>query len=142
VPFAVLKRRRWGPRCPECWDETLREAAIEHCRACFGTSFEGGYWAPSQIRGRREVAPVQTNLTSHGESDVKIADFLVLDYPHLEYKDVIVDLRRNERYEIQRVTPTELKSVPVHQKLTASLLSHSSIEYAVLVDPATTPSLY
>lgn len=142
VPFAVLKRRRWGPRCPDCFDETLHEAAIEHCKTCFGTSFEGGYWAPTQIRGRREVAPVQTNLTSHGESDVKIADFIILDYPHLEYKDIVVDLRRNERYEVQRVTPTELKGVPVHQKLVASLLGHSSIEYFVRVDPHTTPPLY
>lgn len=142
VPLAVLKRKRWGERCPVCWDETLRESVHEHCPTCFGTSFKNGYWAPTQIRGRREVAPVQTNLTAHGESDMKLPDFIVLDYPHLAFKDVIVDLRTNERYEVQRVTPTELQGVTVHQKLASSLLGHGSSEYLVLVDPAASPPLY
>lgn len=142
IQLVVLKRKRWGERCSSCWDPVLREATIEHCLECFGTSFAGGYWTPTSVRGRREAAPVQTQLTSHGDSDVKFADFLVLDYPHIEYKDLIVDVRRNERYEVQRMTPTELKSVIVHQKLTTSLLSRSSVEYKVLVDLATTPHLY
>lgn len=142
VPLAVLKRRRWGVRCPTCWDPTLNESVHEHCPTCFGTSFKDGYWAPTQIRGRREVAPVQTNLTAHGESDLQLPDFIVLDYPHLAFKDVVIDLRTNERYEVQRVTPTQLKGVIVHQKFAASLLSHSSAEYLVSVDPTTTPSIY
>lgn len=142
VPLAVLKRRRWGERCPVCWDPILRESTHEHCPTCFGTSFKGGYWAPTQVRGRREVAAVQTNLTSHGESDVKLPDFIVLDYPRISYKDIVVDLRTDERYEVQRVTPTELKGVAVHQKLATSLLSHSSSEYLVPVDPTASPPLY
>lgn len=142
IPLAVLKRRRWGERCTSCFDPVLGESTREHCKACFGTSFLGGYWAPVLIRGRREAAATQTNLVAHGEEDVKYADFLTLDYPHLEYKDVIVDLNRNERYEVLRMTPTELKTVIVHQKLACSLLSHGSVEYEVPVDPSTTPSLY
>jgi len=142
VPLAVLKRKRWGERCPVCFDETLRESTQEHCPTCFGTSFRGGYWTPVQIRGRREVAPVQTRLESGGETDIQLPDFIVLDYPRLEYKDIIVNLTTNERYEVQRVTPTELKGVTVHQKLASSLLSHSSVEYKVPVEPLSTPPLY
>lgn len=142
IPLVVLKRKRWGERCTTCYDPVLGEATREHCKACFGTSFLGGYWAPVLIRGRREAAAVQTNLVAHGEEDTKYADFLTLDYPHLEYKDIIVDLNRNERFEVLRMTPTELKTVIVHQKLSCSLLSHSSVEYSVLVDPTSTPPLY
>lgn len=142
IPLAILKRKRWGPRCPTCWDPVIRETVLEHCAACFGTSFLGGYWAPVQVMGRREAAAVQTQLTAHGESDVKYDDFLILDYPHVEYKDVIVDLRRNDRYEVQRTAATELKSVVVHQKVTTSLLGRNSVEYSVLVDPTATPPLY
>lgn len=142
VPLALLKRRRWGTRCPVCWDKTLNESTIEHCGTCFGTSFLGGFWTPVRAFGRREAAAVQTSLTSHGESDVKIADFILLDYPALTYKDLVVDLRSNDRYEVQRTSPTEMRGVTVHQKLVSSLLARTSIEYRVPVDPTTTPALY
>ena len=142
VPIAALKRRHWGKICRECYDEVNREATREHCPFCFGTSFETGYWAPVYIRGRKSPAPVQTQISAHGESEIKVVTFTLLDYPHLEKKDLLVDLRRNDRYEIQMVVPTELKGVTVHQAVTASLISRSSVEYKVLVDPANVPPLY
>lgn len=142
VPFALLKRRRWGPRCPECWDPVLHEATREHCPECFGTGFQDGYWRQVRVRGRREAASTQTQLTAHGESDVKYADFIVLDFPRLEYKDLVIDLRSNDRYEIQRTSSTELKGITVHQKLATSLLGRNSVEYEVPVDVIENPGLY
>lgn len=142
VRCVVLKRRRWGERCPSCYDPTLNEATIEHCPACRGTSFRGGYWAPVPVRMRKEAAVVQSQMTAHGDSDVKLNDFLVLDYPLIEYKDVVVDLRSNDRYQVLRVTPTTLRGVVVHQKLTSSLLARDAVEYSVLADTLTTPPLY
>ena len=81
-------------------------------------------------------------MSAHGDSDVKKATFTILDYPHVEKYDVIVDLRRNDRYEVEMVTATELKGVYVHQTISASLLARSSVEYVILVDPANTPPLY
>jgi hypothetical protein len=142
IPLVVLKRRRWGDRCGVCYDPITKQATHEHCPTCYGTSFVGGYWAPVAIRGRREAASVQAQMASHGDAEMKIADFNVLDYPLIEYKDLIIDLVRNDRYQVQRCHETELKSVPVHQKVTASLLARNSVEYSLLVDPLTTPSLY
>lgn len=142
IPLIVLKRRRWGDRCSACYDPVTKESTFEHCLQCFGTTFTGGYWAPTLIRGRREAATVQSQITAHGDSDVKIADFNILDYPLVEYKDIIVDLVRNDRYQVQQVHHTELKSVTVHQKIAASLLGKNSIEYKLLVDPLCTPPLY
>jgi hypothetical protein len=142
IPLILLKRRRWGDRCPECYDPVNKESTLEHCLVCFGTSFVGGYWTPTLIRGRREAATVETNIMAHGDSDVRLADFNILDYPLVEYKDIVVDLVRNDRYQVQRVHHTELKSVTVHQKLSTSLLGRNSVEYKLLVDPATTPQLY
>jgi hypothetical protein len=142
IPLAVMKRRRWGIRCTECWDPVTKEVTREHCPACYGTSFLGGYWAPVQIRGRKDAAAVQTRLEAHGEVDIKLEEFTTLDYPLLEYKDVIVDLHRNDRYEVQRVVPAEINTVVVHQVVTASLLGRNSVEYSFLVDPLSTPSLY
>lgn len=142
VPLAILKRRRWGEFCPECYDHVTRESTLERCPRCFGTAYVGGYWNPVYVRGRKSAAPVQTQMTSQGESDTKGVTFIVLDYPKLEYKDVIVDLRRNDRYEVQIVSPTELKGVTVHQSVSASELARSSVEYLLPVDPTATPPLY
>jgi hypothetical protein len=142
VPLIVFKRKRWGDRCPQCYDPVTKESTLEHCATCFGTSFVGGYWTPTLIRGRREAATVESSMTSHGDSDVKFADFNILDYPLVEYKDIVVDLVRNDRYQVQRTHHTELKSVTVHQKLTASLLGRNSIEYKLLADPTAIPPLY
>lgn len=142
IPLVVLKRRRWGDRCTVCYDPVLKESTQEHCPTCYGTAFIGGYWAPTVIRGRREAAAVETQVTAHGDSDVKLDDFNVLDYPLIEYKDIIVDLVRNDRYQVQRVHRTELKSVTVTQKVTTSMLGRNSIEYKLLVDPTAVPPLY
>lgn len=142
IPIILLKRRRWGDRCTQCYDPVTKQSTLEHCPVCFGTSYTGGYWAPTLIRGRREAATVEAHMESSGDAEVKIADFNVLDYPLIEYKDIIVDLVRNDRYQVQRAHGTELKSVTVHQKVTASLLGRNSIEYGILIDPAATPPLY
>ena len=142
IQLIVLKRRRWGDRCPDCYDPATNESTREHCLTCFGTSFLGGYWTPVLVRGRREAAAVASQITAHGDSDTKLNDFNILDYPLVEYKDLIIDLARNDRYQVLRVHHTELKSVTVHQKLTGSLLGRNSIEYSLLIDPTTTPPLY
>jgi hypothetical protein len=142
IPLAVLKRKHWGTRCTYCYDVVTREATLEHCPTCLGTTFENGYWAPVYICGRRTPAPVQTQLTAHGDSDSKVLNFVILDYPRLEYKDVLVDLRRGDRYQVQIATTTELRGVPVHQVISASKLGRNSVEYSVLVDPNTVPPLY
>ena len=142
IPLIVLKRKRWGDRCPQCYDPVTKESTLEHCPVCYGTAFVGGYWAPTLIRGRREAATVESNMTAHGDSDTKLADFNVLDYPLIEYKDIIIDLVRNDRYQVQRTHHTELKSVTVHQKLITSLLGRNSVEYKLLIDPTAVPPLY
>jgi hypothetical protein len=142
IPIVALKRRHWGTRCRDCYDPGLREGTMEHCSACFGTTFEGGYWAPVLIRGRRSSAPVQTQMSAKGKSELKLVTFIVLDYPHLEPDDLLVDVRRNDRFLIRMVAMTELKTVLVHQTITAALLARGATEYDVPVDPNTTPPLY
>jgi hypothetical protein len=142
VQLVVLKRRRWGNRCPECYDPVTMQATREHCLRCFGTSYDHGYWNPVLIRGRREAAAVETNIASEGDREQKLADFNILDYPLIDHKDLIIEIGRDDRYQVLRAHSTELNSVPVTQKLSTTLLSRSSIEYQILVDPVNVPPLY
>lgn len=142
IRLMVLKRKHWGDRCTECYDALTREVLKEHCTVCFGTSFEDGFWAPVEILGRIAPAPTQTQIAPHGKVEVKTTRITILDYPHIQEGDIIVDLRSNDRYYVQLVTTTELKKVVVHQVANISLLPRSSVEYEVPIDPDTAPSLY
>jgi hypothetical protein len=142
IELVVLKRKHWGERCPDCYDPNLKEGLNEHCATCFGTTFKGGYWAPVSIRGRRDAAPVQTSITQEGKSDIQLTRITILDYPLIEEDDLIVDLRRNDRWWVKSIEQTELKSVIVHQRLGVSNIARDAIEYSVPVDPNTLPSLY
>ena len=42
----------------------------------------------------------------------------------------------------QMVTTTELKGIPVHQKVTGSLLARDAVEYEIPANTLTTPRLY
>lgn len=42
----LIKRRTFGLPCPKCLDPATGEATNSHCDVCFGTGFEGGYYAP------------------------------------------------------------------------------------------------
>lgn len=142
IQLVVLKRKHWGTRCRSCYDDGLREGTMEHCAECFGTTFEGGYWTAVLIRGRRSPGPVQTQMSAHGDAEVKKVSFIVLDFPHLEQNDLIIDIRRNDRFLVENVVATELKTVMVHQTVTASLIARSAVEYTILVDPYNLPPLY
>lgn len=142
IPLSVLKRKHWGVRCPLCYDPSTKEGLQEHCRACYGTSFKDGYWEPVNIIGRKDVAPVQTQMSPHGKTDRAVTTFTVLDYPKIENGDVVLDLRKNDRYLIEMVTTTELRGIVVHQKITGSLLSRDAVEYTIPGSTAATPRLY
>lgn len=138
----VLKRRQWGERCDVCWDPATKESTQEKCSTCFGTTYKGGYWTPVLIRGRRDPAPVQAQMSPHGKTERRATAFTILDYPLIEQDDIIVERHTNERWIVEMVTRTELKGVPVHQKATCSNLDRSSVQYTVPVDRLSNPPLY
>jgi hypothetical protein len=142
IELMVLKKKHWGYRCTDCFDPVTKDIILEHCSNCYGTGFVEGYATPIKIRGRIAPQPTQTQISPHGMLETTHTRLTVLDYPELEPGDLVVDLRRNDRYVVKQVTPTTLKTVTVHQVATVSLLARDAVEYEIKVDPYTSPSLY
>ncbi len=142
VELMVLKRRHWGERCDDCFDLTTKEVLQEDCEDCYATGFKEGYFTPVKVYGRFTDNPVQAQMSPQGLVETNQPRLTILDYPKLDSGDIIVDLRRNDRYEVKIVLPTTLKSVIIHQEATVSLLARDSVEYTIPVDPYTIPSLY
>jgi len=142
VEIAVLKRMRWGTRCPKCYDKYAKEVVRGNCTTCFGTSFTGGYHAPVVTLGRRSVGPVETSLAPQGKTDIAQSQLTMLDAPVVEADDIVVFLRDNRRFLVTKQIQTEIQTVSVHQKLLVSELARSSVEYRIPVDPLRIPALF
>ena len=142
VPIAVLKRKHWGIRCVDCFDLLTKRVTTSKCNTCFGTGFEGGYYEPVRISGRISVKNVQTDITVQGKADINQTQLTMLDFPILEDDDIVVHLNTNQRYIVKHVTRTELRTVPVHQKILLSELERSSVEYRLIVNKDHLPVIY
>jgi len=142
VRLALLKRRRWGVRCPDCWDAMTNSCTIEHCETCYGTSFTGGYWNPVIVYGRIHPPNNVTAQTTQRDKNESTQHLItVLDVPLLQDDDMIVETDTNQRHIVRRKTQTELKRRSVHQQLTTSLIERGGIEYCLPVDLRATPPL-
>ena len=142
VDVAILKQKNWGPRCSVCYDTTTKETTASKCEECFGTSFENGYATPYYTRARVGVRNVSTALTTHGDVDTNTTRMWMLTEPMLEKDDVVVHLRQNARYIVNKAYSTELQGVPVHQNLVLSELTRDSIQYAIPVDRVNIPQFF
>lgn len=142
IELMVLKKLHWGYRCTNCFDPVTKDVLLEHCPICYGTGFVDGFSTPIKIYGRIAPQPVQAQISPHGMLETQHTRLTVLDYPELETGDIVVDLRRNDRYVVNSVTPTTLKTVVVHQVASISLLAKDAVEYEIKVDPYTSPSIY
>ena len=142
VPLIILKRRKWGTRCTNCYDPTTKALLEEHCTQCWGTGFVDGYWDPVTTYGR--IYPpsnidVQTTPRSRKEASQHL--ITLTDVPYLEDQDLIIERDANKRFVVRRQTQTELKRRTVHQQVTASYIEHGAVEYEIPVDFRAAPPI-
>lgn len=137
---AILKRRWWGETC------TCKSASgvvtRGHCKECHGTGIKYGYWEPVYGFAIRSATPVDVGTENQGNVESHRLQVIMLDVPEVERYDILVFLRDNKRYIVNRVVPTEIHTVNVHQELDVSELARSSREYAMEVDPWRDPKWF
>ena len=142
VPLIILKRRHWGLRCQVCFDALTKKVTNSRCTTCYGTGFEGGYFTPVRLDGRVSVENIQTQITDQDKVEVNHKTLTILDYPIVEADDIVAELRQNKRYIVVTATRTELRTVPVHQRVVLSELSTDSIEYRLIINKTHIPVIY
>lgn len=144
VRLALLKRRTWGERCPDCYDSVTRATTKEQCLTCYGTSFVGGYMNPVIVWGRVNTpkAP-EAQFTDSPRTLREAATHVItlLDIPLLEDDDLIIETATNDRHIVRKQTRTELRRRSVHQQVTTSLMERGSVEYRIPVDLRAVPPL-
>ena len=133
VPIIVLKRKSFGERCPECFNQITNDVLYSHCNTCYGTTYTGGYHDPIEIFGKIDPVAVQQSIGSSGPNDYAVTGLTIVDYPVVDINDIIIEKRTNRRFKVMRRVTTESSRVLVHQDLQISELSRAGIEYEIPV---------
>lgn len=135
MPCVLLKRRVWGKRCPECYDPKTKASTRGGCRTCYGTSFEGGFWAPMSVPARQQ-GPRQAAVGGDPKSDAQKMRLVLPDFPQVNFRDVIVSLRSGDRFEVAEEGETDLQEEPMYQSVVVTELDRSDVRYQIRVDPS------
>ena len=130
--YALIKKR-FGPRCPTCWDPVQKKTTISQCTNCFQVSFAGGYMPPTLIRMSFSPTERQERMAMDGIKDVDgVIATWTANYPILQPGDVIVD-SLNSRYHVETVTPAIKRRYVMHQVLALRKIPPTGVIYKLLL---------
>ena len=135
---AIIKRRWWGEPCPHCKSAT-GQSTRSHCSTCLGTGIVTGYWEPVYGYANRTAAPVDNQTATAGVVESHFLRVIMEYIPEVMPRDILVFVRDNKRYIIDRVITTEIHTRTVHQELEVSELAHSAVEFNLTADNWHTP---
>lgn len=142
TPVVLLKRKTWGPRCDRCYDKRTKQVVRSECKSCWGTGYDGGYWAPVLTYARRSASATTVTNTPEQKSDANGVQMWLPDFPQMEKDDVLVSLHDQRRFEVDRQLQTEIQLAGVHQVLTCLELARDHVLYRYPVSPDTLQPLY
>lgn len=134
--FILYTRKTFGKRCPICYDPVRQKSFKDHCNNCFGTTFDGGFFAPIVIY-------VNTNprIESHNKTEIITTEQRGVQAwcgatPKVTPGDLLIEKeRKNQRFVVDVVSHTETRDAIVHQNLQMTLLQGSHPFYLVPEEP-------
>lgn len=128
-PCVLYKRRHWGKRCKDCWDNKLRRVIKSKCSSCFDTGYEGGYWSPISVKINFSPSASVIQLAPWGKTEPSAASAWTGNYPLIESMDVVIELTRNRRWTVIQKADIEKRRTPVKQILKLEELEKGRVEF-------------
>lgn len=116
LPGWLLKRRKEGPKCPLCLDP-VGNPDDSRCPRCFGTRYDGGYFAGEftylQLEVNADNIDTDPQLGTIQNSNT-IENCRMLGDPTPQTRDVFVDGKTDRRYMIETIVSSAvIRSYPV-----------------------------
>lgn len=135
----ILSRKRFGTRCPVCYDQDTNLILDKHCKACYGTGIEGGYfryksYALFQFPRETWVVSPQDKGEWFGPRTYEI--HLPATFP-VRPLDIIVRESDGTRYKVGRVNYTRIAGALIEQTVSATLLDKNDPSYLISSDIST-----
>lgn len=129
VDTILFRRRHFGKRCSECWDFNTEKVTKDHCKTCFGTSFQDGYFPGYDTLVQYDTPKVDISLEERGRIEVVNLSAWTVSYPRIEELDLVLRLPDWKIFRVENSSATTLQTVPVRQVLQLTELAKDSVEY-------------
>jgi len=128
--YYLIKRRSWGTRCTTCWDSTLMRVTDPDCTECHGTGWVGGYFDPLSFKAMMTPSPNYNQITMFGEWRPSDSLLIMLNYPILTTRDVLVD-DGNVRWAVKNVRKVEKLGYIIEQQAQVTRISEDDPVYDI-----------
>lgn len=132
VKTLIFRRKTFGKRCPECWDEKTGKTLKDNCPTCLGTSFEGGYFPGHPTLFQYEPTSNNAVFGYQGKVESNQIPAWTISYPTIATFDLVLRVPDSKIYRVDLVQTTELQTVTVRQLMTLTELSKNNIEYKLI----------
>jgi hypothetical protein len=133
--FLHYARKKFGPRCKECYLETERKTFKSKCPSCYGTTYEGGYFAPVKIYLNRDPQIKSIDKNDNGVKESKNATFVTSNEVILEADDLLVALKKtDQRYFVTQIIPVSLNDRTTSQRLATEQIKLDNPAQLVPID--------
>lgn len=127
----LLKRRHYGWRCTDCFDPLTKTIVRSNCTTCYGTSWQGGYYAPYTLWGKVFRQPPRTIRTNTGKETAAGGGLIIMGFPRITEGDLLVDPFNNERWLLEPGSDSRIRGIPYLQYPKASAVARSDIEFDI-----------
>ena len=142
----LLKRKKFGERCPVCLDHDTLEVTDSNCATCLGTGIVGGYypavefWFTTKAGARRKVKVAAPPRGKHAVTNRGSGARCVL-YPQIDTKDVWINASTDERYIIDSYDVlADIRGLPLIASADLRLAPATDIVYSILLEGASQSS--
>lgn len=128
----ILQKKRFGERCPYCWDDIRNQTTRYDCPCCLGTGYNGGYHRPYEVKFNY-TTPVRISSenpklegTENSENSINV---WIESYPLVYEGDIFIN-EMNDRYKVNSIHHTTKNNEYIlRQDLTLTKLPRSDVAY-------------
>lgn len=131
----VLKVKRWGAPCQDCYDPDLEAVTRHNCDLCYGTGYEGGYWNKYRVPAIIGYMPDEDNqpkgTPTHGLDRV-IAQIQIRDRVPIDTDDIVIDVPLGRAVRISESVYSEIGGLIIMSTVAGSVIGYHDSVYQLV----------
>lgn len=135
-PCLIYVRRRGGVPCTKCFDYVQKKRLISNCKVCYGTNWEGGFYAPISSYAAVGTSQKEAGIQEWGEVQPGQTAMTFTNYPLLKPGDLVREVVENRLWRITAVKEVEKRVTPMIQFAQLVEINPGDVEYSYPIDEA------
>lgn len=131
----LYPRKKFGKRCKNCYSHLDGKIIKAKCPSCYGTTYEGGYFAPVRVTFDKDIQQKTIDKNEYGVSENHTVTGSFTGDIVIEPGDLVIFLRKTfERYIIGSITPSSVYDAIIRQMVVMTQVRADAPEQLIPVD--------